>query len=165
MTPRRSPHGFTLIELLIVISIIGILAGMGITVYPMVMKTAQRATTKTTIQNLETALTMYKSDFGVYPDDSTPEAVMNALTGYKNDPKTRDQEFKGNPDWNGPYFDGDAKSFEFGERNRALLDPWLSKFQFNLSQPVHNPDKYDIWSPGPNRKDEKGEGDDISNWK
>jgi hypothetical protein len=28
----------------------------------------------------------------------------------------------------------------------------------------HNPDSFEIYSFGPNRKDEHGSGDDINNW-
>ena len=164
MFAKKINRGFTLIELLVVISIIGILAGLGITAYPAVMKLAKKNKAKATIQSLELAIKQYYNDFGVYPDDSSPKAVMNVLTGYgeftdKPDPKITD-----NPDWNGPYYAAKKNQFEYNELNEALLDPWLSPYQFNLSDPQHNHFAFDIWSPGPNKKDEKGEGDDIKNW-
>ena len=164
MITTRALRGFTLLELLIVIAIIGILAGMGITVYPMVITHAKKQQARTTIKNLELALAAYKSDFGIYPNDETPEGVMNDLTGFCAEPNAKDPKYN-DPEWNGPYYQGDAKNFEFGMRNKALLDPWMNKYQFSLSEPVHNPFSIDIWSAGPNRKDEKGGGDDITNWK
>ena len=164
MTAGQNNRGFTLIELLIVISIIGVLAAMGMVGFPAVKNIAKKRKAETTVQGLEIALSLYKNDYGIYPDDDTSESVMNALTGYKSSPDSPDDIYRSDPDWNGPYFHGDSKQFEFGQRNRALLDPWQSKYQFNLSDPKYNHFTCDIWSAGPNRKDEKGKGDDINNW-
>jgi len=161
---NKIERGFTLIELLVVISIIGILVSLGFVGYPAVMRTAYKHKAKTTIQALEMALSQYHSDFSDYPDDSSSKSVMNALTGFGEFEDKPDPKIRNNPDWNGPYFKAEKKQFKYGLLNEALLDPWQQEYKFNLSDPQHNFDGCDIWSPGPNKKDENGSGDDIRNW-
>ena len=157
-------RGFTLIELLVVISIISVLATLGLLVGPMAMKQARITKARTEIGNLALSVGAYKSDYGVYPDDTSAETVMNALTGYKSSPDTMEDLSK-DPDWHGPYIQTKQNQHENGMKNKALLDPWHKPYQFNLRKPVHNMGGVDIWSSGPDGKDEKGGGDDISNWK
>jgi len=164
MYPLKNKRGFTLIELLVVISIISILATLGMTAFPAVMRLAKKNKAKTTINGLELAIKQYYNDFGIYPDDSSSRAVINVLTGYDEFPDKPDPRFKECPDWNGPYYTAQKRQFQYGELNQALLDPWLSEYKFNLSDPQHNHYTFDIWSPGPNKKDENGEGDDVRNW-
>jgi|GEM_PF-6542793 hypothetical protein len=46
---------------------------------------------------------------------------------------------------------------------RVILDPWGGPYI--ILKGGHYKSFFDIYSFGPNRKDEKGEGDDIANWK
>jgi general secretion pathway protein G len=164
MTCKR---GFTLIELLVVITIIGLLATAGLGGLSLFTTQAKKAKAKNTIQNVTTALSSYKNDYGIYPNDESPTRVMNDLTGYRNFPDKPDPVYQNDPEWRGPYFQADEKEFEGGKRNGALLDPWLMPYQYELDEPQHNHFTCDIWSSGPNREDEKGKGksDDITNWK
>ena len=160
--------GFTLIELLVVISIIGVLAGMGMAAGPMIKAQANKMKAKSVISGLQMALETYKNDYGVYPNDETSVGVFNDLTGYKDSPDHPDEMYiKEDPDWRGPYFgEGtQAKEYDRGEKNRALLDPWRNPYQFNLSDPKYNHFTCDIYSFGPDGKNDKGKGDDITNWK
>ncbi len=165
---KKYTKGFTLIELLVVISIIGVLAGMGMAAGPMITKQAKKMKTKSIISGLEMALSRYKNDYGVYPNDETSVGVFNDLTGYKSSPDHPDDMYvKDDPDWKGPYFGAGTKAMDYerSEKNRALLDPWRSPFQFNLSDPKYNHFTCDIYSFGPDGKNDKGKGDDITNWK
>jgi prepilin-type N-terminal cleavage/methylation domain-containing protein len=67
-SPSSAPRpGFTLVELLVVITIIGILAGLAsVAAYGVFVK-AKAAAIKTDITNLESALEKYKLDYGGYP--------------------------------------------------------------------------------------------------
>jgi len=55
---------------------------------------------------------------------------------------------------------------------RVFVDFWGMPFRYrcawdangNVRPGIHNKESYDLWSCGPNRKDENGEGDDINNW-
>jgi len=160
----KATKGFTLIELLIVISIIGVLVTLGIASSGAIQNMARRRAAESTIKSLEAALSMYKTSYGIYPNDESAKSVMNDLTGYKSSPDQPDALYLDDATWNGPYFTADAKEFEEGKRNMALLDPWSSPYRFNLSDPKHNPFSCDIWSLGENREDEGGQGDDLKNW-
>lgn len=75
MLAKREKSGFTLIELLVVISIIGVLAALGVASYT----TAQRQSRDTRrlgdVRAIVTALEQYYTDYGRYPDST------NAVTG------------------------------------------------------------------------------------
>ena len=64
---RKAQRGFTLIELMVVLVIIGILAGL---IIPKIMgrpDEARRQKTRVQMENIETALKLYKLDSGNYP--------------------------------------------------------------------------------------------------
>jgi prepilin-type N-terminal cleavage/methylation domain-containing protein len=65
--PFGCRRGFTLIELLVVILIIAILAGITLTAFSGVMKSAARSRAKTEIAGIGNALDNYKADNGSYP--------------------------------------------------------------------------------------------------
>lgn len=164
MIRNKNKRGFTLIELLVVISIIGLLATLGMTGFPAIIKMAKKNKAKSVIQGLELAIKQYNNDFGINPDDSSSKSVINALTGYGEFPDKPDPMYKENPDWNGPYYTAEKKQFKFQELNEALVDPWNQEYKFNLNDPQNNHYTFDIWSCGPNKVDDKGKGDDVNNW-
>ncbi len=78
--PRRA--GFTLIELLVVISIIAVLMALSAAAYLRVSGTAQKSTTKTTMQRLDSRLrqqTAFFSDRG--RESAVPPTVLQNLAG------------------------------------------------------------------------------------
>jgi general secretion pathway protein G len=64
---QRNDRGFTLIELLVVISMISILAAMGVAQYRNNVKRAQEATLKTDLFHMRDAIDQYYADKGKYP--------------------------------------------------------------------------------------------------
>lgn len=66
---RRTNGGFTLIELLVVIVIIGLLAGMALVALGGARGFFQGATAKARLNDVSTALELYKSKYGEYPPD------------------------------------------------------------------------------------------------
>jgi prepilin-type N-terminal cleavage/methylation domain-containing protein len=72
-------RGFTLIELLIVISIIAILAAMVIPISGAVNRNKVRAKARVELEQVATAIEMYKSKLGHYPPDNPGNPSTNQL--------------------------------------------------------------------------------------
>jgi general secretion pathway protein G len=73
-TANRGGQGFTLIELLVVISMISILAAMGIAQYRNSVTRAREAALKTDLFHMRDAIDQYYADKNKYP--STLEALV-----------------------------------------------------------------------------------------
>lgn len=136
---RKLNSGFTLIELLVVVAILALLAGI---VGPQVMKRLGDSKTKAAkiqIEELASALEMYKIDTDRYP---TSEQSLQALV----------QQPAGVDGWNGPYL---RKKF-------VPQDPW--KKSYNYRYPGRNAE-YEIYSLGADGAEggEK-ENQDILSW-
>jgi len=71
--------GFTLVEMLVVITIIGILAGLIVAGVLPALTAAKRAQIVLDISELEKALAMYKSTYGAYPPDFSGTPAQNTL--------------------------------------------------------------------------------------
>ncbi len=140
---RHNNRGFTLIELMVVIIILGILA---MWVAPKIMsrpEQAKQVKTQLDIQNLGTALKLYKLDNGSYP--STEQGLLALV----EKPETGNVPRK----WkNGGYL----------EKNRVPKDPWDNEFIY-LSPGLQG--DFDIISYGadgvPGGEEEYR---DINNW-
>lgn len=84
-TNRRT--AFTLIELMVVVSIIAILATLGISSYSTAIKKSRDGRRKSDIQNIAQALVLYRSDEGVYPS-TTADLVANYMSAIPKDEKS-----------------------------------------------------------------------------
>lgn len=95
---RRVELGFTLIELLISVSIIAILIAIGIASYATINKQSRDTKRKSDIEQLRSALEMYRAENGNYPtilggSYSDASGLSTALTptfipAIPNDPKS-----------------------------------------------------------------------------
>lgn len=63
-----------------------------------------------------------------------------------------------------PSGEGSEKWVKCLEDIRGLKDPWDHDYEYN-PEGKHNEGGFDLWSRGPNGKDDNGSGDDICNWK
>jgi general secretion pathway protein G len=135
---RNNRAGFTLIELMIVVVILGLLASV---VMPRMLnrtEQARRTKAKIDIRNIESALSLFKTDTGRFPTTSEglKALVSNpGVKGYNSD----------------DYFD------------RIPMDPWGNQYVY-ICPGIHSKD-YDLESYGKDGED-GGTGDnaDIESW-
>jgi general secretion pathway protein G len=135
----RREAGFTLLEMLVVLAIMGLLAAI---VAPQVLKylgSSRTQTAKVQIQNISSALELYRLDVGRYP---TPDEGLKALVVA---PSTA-------PGWNGPYL----------QKSSALNDPWGQPYLYRFPGQHGEVDVYTLGSD----KAEGGTGEarDVGNW-
>lgn len=82
----NNPRGFTLIELLITISIIAILATIGITTYSSVMKQGRDSKRQSDLKSIQSALEQYFADQLYYPATLTSPLSAGSKTYLNNVP-------------------------------------------------------------------------------
>lgn len=178
---------FTLIELLVVITIIIFLVAILAKVFLGARQKAAITGAKTTMNNLRVALKSYNADVDFYPghnvdrEENASWTVYEALCG-----KRKVDGGGGGP--NAPYYDFRDKEvgvevspgvfkgatldeLEDPEVKKYILDPWGMPFQYRENDSaaektpeMHNRHEFDMYSFGPNRKDDEGEPDDVTNW-
>ena len=138
-TRRSSQRGFTLLEILIVLILISLLAGTVIFNLTGALEKNSASIAKLFVDNsIKTPLVSYRIHMGNYP--STEEGLQALITP----PANRAER------WKGPYIDSKT----------IPVDPWGNPYQYRYPG-THNPDKYDVWSWGP---DGHESADDIGNW-
>jgi general secretion pathway protein G len=84
----RSPRGFTLIEMLVVVSLISILAGIGIASYKHAVRTAQEAVLKEDLFRMREGIDQYYADKGQYPPDLQALVTEGYMRQVPKDPMT-----------------------------------------------------------------------------
>lgn len=136
---KSASAGFTLIELLVVLAILGLLVAIAA---PPVLRHFGKARTDVSriqIQNLVSAIDIYKLDVGQYP--SQAEGLQALLTRPANAER-----------WNGPY----VKSAS------VFLDPWGNAYLYRV--PGEHGD-FDLFTLGADKANGgTGENQDVGNW-
>jgi general secretion pathway protein G len=98
-------HGFTLIELIVVVTIIGILAGIAISNVRFAQQKAREAALKDDLHEMRKAIDDYYADKQKYPDSLATLKTDKYLRGIPKDPmtgKTDWQEVQASSDPNDP---------------------------------------------------------------
>lgn len=135
----RLESGFTLLELLVVLAIMGMLAAI---IAPQVIKylgTSRTQTAKVQINNVVSALELFRLDVGRYP--SQQEGLASLVVA----PSTA-------PNWNGPYLKKDS----------ALRDPWGAAYQYQIPG-QHG--EVDVFTLGQDKAPGgTGEAQDVGSW-
>jgi general secretion pathway protein G len=136
MRKPTNQSGFTLLEIMIVVSIIVILLGLAINRMGNPTGFAKTVAVKADIQAIGTQLMQYEAMNGFYP---TTEQGLQALV---NQPEGEPRPTR----WY-PFF------------KELPRDPWGNAYIYRCPG-IRHPDKYDLYSAGPNRVDDNGGGDD-----
>ena len=98
---KKNNKGFTLIELLVTITIIGILASIGLVSYRSVSERSRNARREADLSQIRSALELYRSDTNNYPS-STGDLVSDYMQSLPKDPSndtdyTYDMPFPSTP--------------------------------------------------------------------
>jgi general secretion pathway protein G len=137
LSRRASRRGFTLIEMIIVLTIIGLLVSMAIYSMHDFGDTARVQKVNADLLSLKEALAEYQLDNGSLP--TTEQGLKILWERPTTDPP---------PHWRAVF-------------DEKPLDPWQHEYQY-LNPGKHNPDRYDVWSMGPDGKSDTA--DDLGNW-
>jgi len=77
--PNRKENSFTLVELLVVISIIGLLAGLGFPAIGGAMKAGKKAEVAAMAEQIKAAIQAFYSEYSAYPDCSSGKTDLRFL--------------------------------------------------------------------------------------
>jgi general secretion pathway protein G len=136
MKLKQKQGGFTLLEIMIVVGIIVILLGLAINRMGNPTGFAKTVANKGNIQSIGTQLRLYESMNGFFP--TTEQGLQALVTQATTEPRPTRwyQLFKEVP-----------------------TDPWGKEYIYRCPG-IKHPESYDLYSAGPNRTDDNGQGDD-----
>ncbi len=141
----RQPAGFTLLEVTIIVVILGLLAGIVAPQVIGILNKQQVGVAEVQLKSLADAVKAFRVDIGDYPSaDQTLKILWT--------PPAEGEDGMEN------YRDGGYLDTPLGK------DPWGSDYIYEPGEQDPETNKimsFTIRSPGPNREDEQGEGDDI----
>ncbi|MDQ3623129.1 MAG: type II secretion system major pseudopilin GspG [Verrucomicrobiota bacterium] len=133
---RSLRSGFTLLEIMMVVMIIALLAASAIYFMGDNLGIAQETRVSSDLKMLETQLLIYKNSVGFYP--SAEQGIQALIVQPEPKPRGWRQLLKDMP-----------------------RDPWQNEY-FYVYPGRRNPNSYDLFSAGNDRKPETA--DDIGNW-
>lgn len=146
---KGNEQGFTLVELLLVITIIGVLAGVGVTGYRNFQERAYKAAADAAWRDLQVAINLYEAENGEFPSsdrsDKTVEAIESQLNPSPEPLKTDLSEAYGGapPISNGRINpsgsnDADTGFFVLGAGNSRISCVWVNTHPSRFNPPACN---------------------------
>jgi len=178
---HSSPAGFTLIEMLATLLIIVLLAGLIIGTAKYASTKAATSRAQSEIAAMELALEQYKNDNGVYPAAGAgAPRVTSGNNGYPGSAEWSNSAVLYTALATGPKvyytFRPDQIRLVPSTTFTNVIDPFGNPYNYynyptNLAvsaDPLHfanNTSTFDLWSYGPNGRNDEGTNDDITNWR
>jgi general secretion pathway protein G len=124
MKKFRQPGGFTIIELLIVMSVIVILAGMGLVQYRNSVRRAEEAALKENLFRMRDAMDQFYADKNKWPGDLSELVSEGYIREVPTDPITKSKDTwrteQAEPDGNNPASSGGVDNVFSGSEESAL---------------------------------------------
>jgi general secretion pathway protein G len=121
---RSSEGGFTIIEILIVLTLVVVLASMGMTQYRNSVTRAEEAVLKENLYRMNDAIDQYYADKNKYPSDLSALASEGYLREIPEDPMTKSKEtwvtVQSEPDANNPASQPGIYAVKSGSDRTAL---------------------------------------------
>ena len=151
---RRTPKkAFTLIETITVLTIVAVLLGLVLTGTFKAIEQAKIEKARVDMKALRAALDMFEADIGHYPIH-TDALTGNDFKSWLSDGEYWDGGFQDYENWYGPYMVFFAEDLNDGNHYK---DPWGTNYRY------HSPDgtSYNLWSYGPDKTNNSGNGDTI----
>jgi general secretion pathway protein G len=124
VTRTRSARGFTLIEMIVVMSLIVLLATIGLTAYQSSLKRGREAVLKEDLFRMRDAIDQYYADKGKYPADLSELVGGGYMRRVPQDPITQSSEswqvIPAEPDPNNPSAEAGIYDVKSGSEQLAL---------------------------------------------
>ena len=124
LSTRTGNRGFTLVELLIVISLISILAAMGLVQYRNSVVAAKESTLKTDLFRMRDAIDQYYADKGKYPSSLDSLVSDGYMRRIPEDPFTKSADswvtVPAEPDPNNPSAEPGVYDVKSGAQGTSL---------------------------------------------
>ena len=138
---KKQKNGFTVLEVIVVVSIIGLLAGLGVIATNKLIGKSRVHTAYSELQLLATAVSQLGWDTGKWPNGAWRDKEIgrnNEMRTLANSAIFEIPSGENYNDWKGPYYEG------------SVTDPWGNPYFFDDDYRIDGEDRVVIGSHGPN---------------